>query len=54
MDLELAVEQLNKVVISQQDTIDILSRKIDAYKRQLETLESPVAPVSEETLPPHY
>ncbi len=54
MDLELTVEQLNNVVIDQQQTIDVLVRKIEEYKRRLESMDSPLAPVSEETLPPHY
>ncbi|MEM7255975.1 MAG: SlyX family protein [Pseudomonadota bacterium] len=54
MDMELALEQLNQVVISQQHTIDALNQKIERYKRQLEAMDSPVAPASEETPPPHY
>ncbi len=54
MDLELAVEQLNDVVIHQQQTIDLLSQKIERYQRMLEAMEPNVAPDSEETPPPHY
>lgn len=54
MDLELTVEQLNNVVIRQQQVIDLLTRKIEDYKRRLEAMDSQVAPDSEETPPPHY
>ena len=54
MDLELAVEQLNHVVINQQQTIDVLTARIEHYKRQLESMDSPIAPASEETPPPPY
>lgn len=54
MDLELAIEQLNQVVLDQQQTIDTLNLKIERYRRQLEAMDSPIAPASEETPPPHY
>lgn len=54
MDLELAMEQLNTVVISQQQTIDELTRKLEDYKRQIDAQSSPLATQAEETPPPHY
>ena len=54
MDLELAIEQLNAVVISQQQTIDELTNKLEDYKRQIDAQSTPLATLAEETPPPHY
>ncbi len=54
MDLEVVVEQLNQVIIRHEQTIDMLSRKVADYQRQLQEQSSPIAPVAEETPPPHY
>ena len=54
MDLEVIIEQLNQVVIRHENTIDVLSRKVADYQQQLQAHNSPIAPASEETPPPHY
>jgi len=54
MDMEISVEQLNEVVIRQEKTIAELTRKLEMYESQLQSLTSPVAKESEETPPPHY
>ena len=54
MDLEVAVEQLNQVVIRHEQTIEVLTQKVADYQRQLQAHTSPIAPASEETPPPHY
>ena len=50
----MAVEQLNQVVIRHEQTIEVLTRKLADYQRQLQAHTSPIAPASEETPPPHY
>jgi len=54
MDLEVVVEQLNQVIIQHEGSIDRLSRQLDTYRQQLENATAAVAPLSEETPPPHY
>lgn len=54
MDLELAVEQLNQVIIRHEQTIDTLTRKVEAYRQQLQSIDAPIADAADETPPPHY
>ncbi len=54
MDMELTVEQLNEVIVRHEQTIDALTRKLNAYQSQLQTLTAPMAKESDETPPPHY
>ena len=54
MDMELAIEQLNDVVVRHENTISQLTRKLEMYENQLQALTSPVAKESDETPPPHY
>ena len=50
----MIVEQLNQVIIQHEGSIDRLTRQLDMYKHQLENATSVMAPLSEETPPPHY
>ena len=54
MDMELTVEQLNDVIVRHEQTIAELTRKLEMYETQLQSLTSPVAKESDETPPPHY
>jgi len=54
MDMELTVEQLNDVIVRHEQTIAELTRKLEMYQNQLQTLTSPIAKESDETPPPHY
>ena len=54
MDMELTVEQLNDVIVRHEQTISELTRKLEQYESQLQTLTSPIAKESDETPPPHY
>ncbi len=54
MDMELTVEQLNEVIVRHEQTISELTKKLEMYQSQLQSLTSPVAKESDETPPPHY
>ena len=54
MDMEITVEQLNTVIVRHEKTIEDLTKKLDNYASQLQSLTSPLAKESEETPPPHY
>lgn len=54
MDMEIVLEQLNDVVVRHESTIVDLTRKLENYENQLQSLTSPLAKESEETPPPHY
>ena len=54
MDMEITVEQLNTVIVRHEKTIEDLTKKLENYASQLQSLTSPLAKESEETPPPHY
>jgi len=54
MDMEITLEQLNDVVVRHETTIANLTRKLESYESQLQSLTSPIAKESDETPPPHY
>lgn len=52
---EAAVEELTRRVMQQQQAIDTLTQQIEYMKSLLsEMVPSAVAPIDEETPPPHY
>jgi SlyX protein len=52
---EAAIEELTRTTLAQQQTIGELQGQIDYLKSLLKDLTpSAVAPMSEETAPPHY
>jgi len=49
------IQELNEVVIRQQDKIDQLEQAVALLKDHVNALQPPaVAPMNEETPPPHY
>ncbi len=54
MDMELTIEQLNDVIVRHEQTISELTKKLEMYQNQLQSLTSPIAKESDETPPPHY
>ncbi len=52
---EAAIEALDRTVVEQQRVIERLRERVERLTEQVRELAlSPVAPVSEETPPPHY
>ncbi len=52
---EVAIEELTSTTLAQQQTIEGLQAQLDYIKSLLKDLTpSAVAPMSEETPPPHY
>ena len=52
---EASIEELTDAMLSQQKTIEALQAQLDYFKSVLKELTpSAVAPMSEETAPPHY
>jgi len=52
---EVAIEELTSTTLAQQQTIEGLQAQLDYLKSLLKDLTpSAVAPMSEETPPPHY
>ena len=55
MQQESTIEELNKVVISHQKVIEVLTRELELLKRQVQAASpSLIRDASEETPPPHY
>lgn len=54
--LEDTIEVLNKTIIEQHETIDLLQIQVALLEKKLKAAQSgsPVAHESEETPPPHY
>jgi len=50
---EIALEELNQIIIQQQSEITKLQHYLDMLKYKIESIQSPPEKVSEE-LPPHY
>ena len=52
---EASIEELTYTMLAQQKTIEALQAQLDYFKSVLKDLTpSAVAPMSEETAPPHY
>ena len=55
MQQESTIEELNKVVISHQKLIEVLTRELELLKKQVQAASpSLIRDPSEETPPPHY
>ena len=55
MQQESTIEELNKVVISHQKVIEVLTRELELLKKQVQAASpSLIRDASEETPPPHY
>ncbi len=55
MQQESTIEELNKVVISHEKVIEILTRELELLKKQVQAASpSLIRDASEETPPPHY
>ncbi len=55
MPQESTIEELNKVVISHQKAIEVLTRELELLKKQVQAASpSLIRDASEETPPPHY
>ena len=55
MKQESTIEELNKVVISHQKVIEVLTRELELLKKQVQAASpSLIRDASEETPPPHY
>lgn len=55
MRQESTIEELNRVVISHQKTIEVLTRDLELLKKQVQAATpSLIRDASEETPPPHY
>lgn len=52
--LESTLQQLNDVVVRQQDQIDVLTLQLRRLSEQVRAQAEVVAPMSQETPPPHY
>ncbi len=52
---EETLEQLNRIIVRQQTTLDSLQREIDLLKKRLAELQPlPLADPKQEPPPPHY
>ena len=55
MQQESTIEELNKVVISHEKVIEVLTRELELLKKQVQAASpSLIRNASEETPPPHY
>ena len=55
MQQESTIEELNKVVISHEKVIEVLTRELELLKKQVQAASpSLIRDASEETPPPHY
>ena len=55
MQQESTIEELNKVVISHQKVIEVLTRELELLKKQVQAASpSLIRDASEEIPPPHY
>ena len=55
MQQESTIEELNKVVISHEKVIEVLTRELEILKKQAQAASpSLIRDASEETPPPHY